>query len=58
MKYRTSYLKEWLVFKASIICTDIGEWFLWQGWKHYASRSEFDDAIGRFRAFGEIEVKP
>jgi hypothetical protein len=32
-----------------MLCGRIGTWFLWQEWKPFADRGEFDEAIKRFR---------
>jgi len=37
------------------LCGKIGEWFLWQEWKRYTDRKEFDSDIRKLRGIDEIE---
>jgi hypothetical protein len=38
-----------LVLQWCKLCGRIGRWFLWQEWKPFCDREEFDEAIKRFR---------
>lgn len=35
--------------KWCLLCGRIGEWFLWQEWKPFTGRDEFNEAIKRLR---------
>ena len=49
-------MKYWIYFqiakveiKYCLLCGKIGEWFLWQEWKHFTDREEFENDIRRLR---------
>jgi len=51
MKTWFLYQKVTIEFRLAILFGKIGEWFLWQEWKQFADREEFDSAIKRLREF-------
>ena len=49
IKYWVLYKVAWFEFKIAFLCGKIGEWFLWQEWKHCTDREEFEKDIRRLR---------
>ena len=49
MKYWIYYQIASIRVKYVILCGRIGEWFLWQEWKEFVDREEFEIAIRRLR---------
>ena len=49
MKYKFWFFIAGIEFRIGRLCGKIGEWFLWQEWKQYTDREEFNEAINRLR---------